>query len=208
MATTDVVPIARARRRTPGGAAAPPVDVAALEAELRRQLDGEVRFDAGSRALYATDGSKYRQVPFGVVTPRHKVDVLATVDVCRRFGAPILSRGGGTSLAGQCCNVAVVMDTSKYLHGILDLEVDGQRARVRPGTVLAVLRTAANRHDLTFGPDPSTHNHCTLGGMIGNNSCGVHSVLAGRTAENVEELEILTYDGLQMRVGATSPGQL
>jgi len=96
MATTDVVPIARARRRTTGGAAASPVDVAALEAELRRQLDGEVRFDAGSRALYATDGSNYRQVPIGVVIPRHKVDVLATVDVCRRFGAPILSRGGGT----------------------------------------------------------------------------------------------------------------
>jgi FAD/FMN-containing dehydrogenase/Fe-S oxidoreductase len=208
MATTDVVPIARARRRTTGGAAGEPVDVAALEAELRRQLDGEVRFDPGSRALYATDGSNYRQVPIGVVIPRHKVDVLATVDVCRRFGAPILSRGGGTSLAGQCCNVAVVMDTSKYLHGILELDVERRRARVLPGTVLDVLRDAANRYDLTFGPDPSTHNHCTLGGMIGNNSCGVHSVLAGRTAENVEELEVLTYDGLTLRVGPTPPDEL
>jgi FAD/FMN-containing dehydrogenase/Fe-S oxidoreductase len=207
MATTDVVPISRARRQTRGGAAAP-LDVRALEAELRRQLDGEVRFDDGSRALYATDGSNYRQVPIGVVIPRHKVDVLATVDVCRRFGAPVLSRGGGTSLAGQCCNVAVVMDTSKYLHGILALDAAAQRARVLPGTVLDVLRSAANQHDLTFGPDPSTHNHCTLGGMIGNNSCGVHSVLAGRTAENVHELEILTYDGLVMRVGATSPEEL
>src|SRR3954471_2346271 len=183
-------------------------DARRLESALRSRIDGEVRCDGGSRALYATDGSNYRQVPIGVVIPRHKVDVLATVDVCRRFGAPILSRGGGTSLAGQCCNVAVVMDTSKYLHGILELDVERQRARVLPGTVLDVLRTAANRHDLTFGPDPSTHNHCTLGGMIGNNSCGVHSVLAGRTAENVDELEIHTYDGLTLRVGATPPEEL
>src|SRR3954463_14387228 len=143
MATTDVVPISRARRRATGGAPASPVDVAALEAELRRQLDGEVRFDAGSRALYATDGSNYRQVPIGVVVPRHKADVMATIDVCRRFGAPVLSRGGGTSLAGQCCNVAVVMDMSKDLHGILALDVDQRRARVLPGTVLDVLRAAA-----------------------------------------------------------------
>src|SRR5690348_4964919 len=98
MATTDVVPIGRARRRTAPSSRAP-LDVAALEAELRRQLDGEVRFDGGSRALYATDGSNYRQVPIGVVVPRHKVDVMATIDVCRRFGAPVLSRGAGTSLA-------------------------------------------------------------------------------------------------------------
>jgi FAD/FMN-containing dehydrogenase/Fe-S oxidoreductase len=208
MASTDVVPISRARRRTLKGAEASPLDVAALEAELRRQLDGEVRFDGGSRALYATDGSNYRQVPIGVVIPRNKTDVMATIDVCRRFGAPVLSRGGGTSLAGQCCNVAVVMDMSKYLHGILALDVEQRRARVLPGTVLDVLRNAATPHDLTFGPDPSTHNHCTLGGMIGNNSCGVHSVLAGRTVENVEELEILTYDGLVMRVGATPPDEL
>src|SRR6185312_17370375 len=119
----------------------------------------------------------------GVVIPRHKADVLATIAACRDFGAPILSRGGGTSLAGQCCNFAVVMDMSKDLHGILELDATDRRARVLPGTVLDVLRGAANKHDLTFGPDPSTHNHCTLGGMIGNNSCGVHSVMAGRTSE-------------------------
>src|SRR5689334_21899285 len=175
MATTDVVPLARARRRSLGEGGAAPIDVAALEAELRRQLDGEVRFDGGSRALYATDGSNYRQVPIGVVIPRHKADVMAVIDVCRSLGAPVLSRGGGTSLAGQCCNVAVVMDMSKFFHGILELDVGRAQARVLPGTVLDVLRGAANQHDLTFGPDPSTHNHCTLGGMIGNNSCGVHS---------------------------------
>src|SRR3954465_10963513 len=99
-----------------------------LEKDLRKRLRGEVRFDGGSRALYATDGSNYRQVPIGVVVPRHKADVVATIDVCRQFGAPVLSRGGGTSLAGQCCNVAVVMDTSKYFHGILALDAAGQRA--------------------------------------------------------------------------------
>src|SRR5947207_12506165 len=155
-----------------------------LAADLRHAVRGEVRFDPGSRALYATDSSNYRQVPIGVVVPRDVDDVVAAVEVCRRHGAPVLSRGGGTSLAGQCCNVAVVLDMSKYLHGILELDVPGQRARVLPGTVLDVLRDAAKRRDLTFGPDPSTHNHCTLGGMIGNNSCGVHSVMAGRTVEN------------------------
>jgi FAD/FMN-containing dehydrogenase/Fe-S oxidoreductase len=203
----DVVPLSRLRGRPP--AAEPsPLDVEALAAALRREVDGEVRFDGGSRALYATDGSNYRQVPIGVVIPRHRVDVMATVAVCRRFGAPVLSRGGGTSLAGQCCNVAVVMDMSKVMHGILELDPRGRRARVLPGTVLDVLRDAANAHDLTFGPDPSTHNHCTLGGMIGNNSCGVHSVIAGRTVENVHELEVLTYDGFVMRVGPTSPDEL
>ncbi|HSS40097.1 MAG TPA: FAD-binding oxidoreductase, partial [Polyangia bacterium] len=204
--TPDVVPIARVKPRPAPRVGAP--DLAALADELRARVDGEVRFDPGSRALYATDGSNYRQVPMGVVIPRHKQDVLATISACRQFGAPILSRGGGTSLAGQCCNFAVVMDMSKYLHGVLHLDPAGRRARVLPGTVLDVLRGAANQHDLTFGPDPSTHNHCTLGGMIGNNSCGVHSVMAGRTAENVHELEIATYDGLVMRVGPTAPDEL
>src|SRR5437763_5014624 len=102
------------------------VNAEALASKLRRKIKGEVRFDAGSRALYATDGSNYRQLPIGVVVPRHKTDVLATLDVCRQFGAPILSRGGGTSLAGQCCNVAVVMDMSKYFHGVLELDPEGR----------------------------------------------------------------------------------
>lgn len=184
------------------------VDAAGLAAELRRQVRGEVRFDAGSRALYATDGSNYRQVPIGVVIPRDVDDVLATVATARRYGAPVLARGGGTSLAGQCCNVAVVLDMSKYLHHILALDPHGKRARVQPGVVLDNLRSAAEQHHLTFGPDPSTHNHCTLGGMIGNNSCGVHSVMAGKTEDNVEELEVLTYDGVRLRVGQTSEAEL
>ena len=183
-------------------------DAAALEAELKKSIAGEVRFDTGARALYATDASNYRQVPIGVVLPRGVDDVVKTVELARHFGAPILARGGGTSLAGQCCNVAVVLDMSKYMNRILDVDPDKQTARVEPGVVLDDLRNAAERYNLTFAPDPATHNHCTLGGMIGNNSCGVHSLMGGRTLENVDELRILTYDGFQMSVGATSETSL
>jgi FAD/FMN-containing dehydrogenase len=184
------------------------VDAEALAAELRRHVRGEVRFDEGSRALYATDGSNYRQVPIGVVLPQDIDDIMATMATARRYGAPVLARGGGTSLAGQCCNVAVVLDMSKYLHHILALDPDSKRARVQPGVVLDDLRNAAEQYHLTFGPDPSTHNHCTLGGMIGNNSCGVHSVMAGKTEDNVEELDVLTYDGVRLRVGQTSEAEM
>jgi FAD/FMN-containing dehydrogenase/Fe-S oxidoreductase len=184
------------------------VDAAGLAAALRRQIRGEVRFDQGSRALYATDGSNYRQVPIGVVLPHHVEDVIATVALAREFGAPILCRGGGTSLAGQCCNVAVVLDFSKYMAGILEIDPARRIARVQPGVILDHLRAAAERHHLTFGPDPATHSRCTLGGMIGNNSCGVHSVMAGKTDENIEELEILTYDGLRIKVGQTRDEEL
>ncbi len=179
-----------------------------LASELRAAIAGEVRFDAGSRALYSTDASNYRQVPIGVVVPRTIEDVVETVAVCRRHGAPVLARGGGTSLAGQCCNVAVVLDFTKHLRRIVELDPAARRARVEPGLVLDDLRDASEQHGLTFGPDPATHNHCTFGGMIGNNSCGVHSVMAGKTDANVEELEVLTYDGLRLRVGATSEEEL
>lgn len=175
-----------------------------LEAELRRTTQAEVRFDGGSRALYATDGSIYRQVPIGVVIPRSIDDVLATLAACRAHDAPVLMRGGGTSLAGQCCNVAVVIDCSKYLNGIVAIDAKHKRARVQPGCVLDDLRDAAEQHHLTFGPDPSTHAHNTLGGMVGNDSCGVHSVMAGRTVDNVHTLDIVTYDGVRMTVGPTS----
>jgi FAD/FMN-containing dehydrogenase/Fe-S oxidoreductase len=169
---------------------------------------GAVRFDSGHRALYSTDASNYRQVPIGVVFPLDPEDVEAAVAVCRRYGAPLLGRGGGTSLAGQGCNTAVVLDFSRHMRGILALDPEGRTARVLPGTILDDLRAAAAVHGLTFGPDPATHAWCTLGGMIGNNSCGTHSLTTGRTADNVEELEILTYDGLRLRVGATSEEEL
>jgi FAD/FMN-containing dehydrogenase/Fe-S oxidoreductase len=186
----------------------PPAAAHALEAALRRHVEGEVRFDDASRALYATDSSNYRQVPIGVVVPRSIDDVVETMRLCRAHGAPFLSRGGGTSLAGQCCNVAVVVDYSKHLNRLLELDPTARRARVQPGIILDELRDAAERHHLTFGPDPSTHDHNSLGGMIGNNSCGVHSVMAGRTADNVEALEVLTYDGLRLKVGPTSEAEL
>ncbi|MGC2194060.1 MAG: FAD-binding oxidoreductase, partial [Terriglobales bacterium] len=184
------------------------VDESALESALRARIAGEVRFDTSSRALYATDGSSYRQVPIGVVLPRSYEDVLATLATCREHGAPVLSRGGGTSLAGQCCNTAVILDFSKYLANILEIDPARRLARVQPGVILDHLRNAAEKHHLTFAPDPATHDRCTLGGMIGNNSCGVHSVMAGKTDDNIEALEILTYDGLRMNVGATTPEEL
>jgi FAD/FMN-containing dehydrogenase/Fe-S oxidoreductase len=173
-----------------------------LARELKGSLRGEVRFDSGSRALYATDASNYRQVPLGVVIPRDADDVVRAVEICRRHDAPVLARGGGTSLCGQCCNVAVVLDFSKYMNAILEIDPARKIARVQPGCVLDDLRSAAARHGLTFAPDPATHNHNTLGGMIGNNSCGPHSVMGGETTHNVIELEILTYGGRRMRVGA------
>lgn len=190
------------------------VDVEALIRDLSSKIQGEVRFDDGSRALYATDGSNYRQTPIGVVIPKTIQDVIDTIDICYRYKAPVLCRGGGTSLAGQCCNVAVILDFSKYLRQILEINPEKKLARVQPGCVLDNLRDAAEQYHLTFGPDPSTHNHNTLGGMIGNDSCGVHSVLAvfegegARTADNIEELEILTYDGFRFRVGKTSAEEL
>ena len=184
------------------------VDTAALVHELHTRIGGEVRFDDGSRALYATDGSNYRQVPIGVVIPRDVDDVVQTVAMCYRHGVPLLPRGGGTSLAGQCCNVAVVMDMSKYMHTIIELNPEQRIARVQPGLILDHLRNEAERYHLTFGPDPATHAWCTLGGMIGNNSCGTHSVMAGMMVDNIEEMEILTYDGVRMHVGATSDADL
>ncbi len=185
-----------------------------LARELRRAIRGEVRFDPGTRALYATDSSNYRQPPIGVVIPASREDVLAALEVCRHHGAPIFARGGGTSLAGQCCNAAICFDFSKYMNRVREIDTGRRLARVEPGTILDTLRGTSAPEGLTFGPDPSTHSHCTLGGMIGNNSCGVHSVMAQfagtgpRTSDNVEWLEIATYSGLTMRVGATSASEL
>ncbi len=179
-----------------------------LESLLKKTVRGEVRFDVSSRALYATDASNYRQVPIGLVIPRDADDVEATVAACRAVGAPILARGGGTSLSGQCCNVAVILDFSKYLNQIVALDPASKRARVEPGIVLDRVRDAAEVHHLTFAPDPATHSRCTIGGMIGNNSCGVHALLGGKTVDNVESLDILLYDGTKFSVGATSDEEL
>lgn len=179
-----------------------------LEARLKTTVRGEVRFDDASRALYSTDSSNYRQVPIGLVIPLNIDDVIATIAACREFGAAVLTRGGGTSVAGQTCNVAVVIDFSKYMHSVIDLDATTHRARVEPGIVLDALRLEAEKHELTFAPDPATHSRCTLGGMIGNNSCGVHALMGGKTVDNIESLDILLYDGTRMRVGRTTEEEL
>jgi FAD/FMN-containing dehydrogenase/Fe-S oxidoreductase len=189
---------------------APPADslLAQLAADLRPRISGEVRFDAGTRAAYAADHSMYRQPPIGVVIPRTLDDVIATVAVCRDHDVPILGRGCATSLAGQCCNTAVIIDFSKYLNRLIELNPGEKFAWVEPGIINDDLRRAAEHHNLTFAPDPATHAFCTLGGMIGNNSCGAHSVMGGKTSDNIDEMEILTYAGERMTVGPTSESDL
>jgi FAD/FMN-containing dehydrogenase/Fe-S oxidoreductase len=179
-----------------------------LEARLRAKLRGDVQFDPGSRALYATDASNYRQLPIGVIRPRDAADVEMALAECRALGAAVLPRGGGTSLAGQCANVAVVFDFSRYMTGLVSIDPAAKMAVVQPGIVLDRLRDAAEKFELTYGPDPATHSRCTLGGMIGNNSCGVHGLMAGKVVDNVESLDVALYDGTRMTVGKTSDAEL
>jgi FAD/FMN-containing dehydrogenase/Fe-S oxidoreductase len=179
-----------------------------LEIQLRAKIRGEVRFDAASKAAYSTDSSNYRHIPIGLVIPLDELDVINTVAICRRFDAPILSRGGGTSLAGQCCNAAVVLDFSKYMNKMGEVDPVARTVRVQPGIVLDRVREAAEKHELTFAPDPATHSRCTLGGMIGNNSCGVHALMGGKTVDNIESLDLLLYDGTRLTVGPTTEAEL
>ncbi|GAA0530206.1 lactate dehydrogenase [Saccharopolyspora subtropica] len=179
-----------------------------LAAELRAAVSGPARFDPGTRALYSTDASNYRQVPLGVVFPRSEDDVAATVAIARHHGVPITPRGAGTSIAGNACGPGIVLDCARHLNRILDIDPHHRLARVQPGVVLDSLRSAAARHGLTFGPDPSTHSRCTLGGMIGNNACGPHSVAWGKTVDNIHSLDVLLADGTRLLLGPTSPAEL
>lgn len=179
-----------------------------LEALLRKCVKGEVRFDLGSRALYASDSSNYRQLPVGVIFPRDAEDVASALAACRSVGAAVLPRGAGTSLAGQCANVAVVFDYSRHMQGLAGIDADARVATVEPGIILDTLRDATELHHLTYAPDPATHSRCTLGGMIGNNSCGVHGLLGGKVSDNVESLDLVLYDGTRMTVGRTSADEL
>lgn len=205
MHSPATIPILPAR---PTGSPAEPAAVATLQARLRAAVKGEVRFDAGSRAVYAADASNYRQVPIGVVVPTSVDDMVATLAVCHELDVPVLARGAGTSMCGQSVNVAVVIDTSKHVNRVLEVDPERRLALVEPGVVCDVLRDAAEEHALTYAPDPATHSRCTLGGMIGNNSCGPHSVMSGKTEENIQELEVLTYDGARFWVGPTSEEEL
>jgi FAD/FMN-containing dehydrogenase/Fe-S oxidoreductase len=215
MATQTTIP-ARVDTRFRGGmAAAASVDVRSLRLSLERELEGEVRFDAGSKALYATDASNYRQVPLGVVIPKTLDDVVATHRICHEHGAPVLPRGGGTSLSGETVNFAVVIDFSKYLTEIGDADAQTQTVVCQPGVINEQLNEKTGQQiGMIFGPDPSTHSRCTIGGNLGNNSCGIHSVqsqLYGpgpRTSDSVEALEIVTYDGERFWVGVGEEDQL
>jgi FAD/FMN-containing dehydrogenase/Fe-S oxidoreductase len=180
------------------------IDAAALERDLRARVDGEVRFDAGSRGAYSTDASNYRQVPIGVVVPRTVEAAVAAVEVCRDHGAPLLSRGGGTSLAGECTNTAVVLDFSKYCTRLVSVDPDARTCVVEPGIVLDELNRQLAPHGLEFGPEPATHDHCTIGGMIGNNSCGATAQRTGKVVDNVVSLDVVLPDGTRLTVGRTS----
>ncbi len=190
--------------RIAAAAAAGDLDTSGLRTALAEQVDGEVRFDAGSRAAYAHDGSNYRQVPIGVVVPRSVDAAVTAIAVCRQAGAPVLSRGGGTSLAGQCCNEAVVIDWTKYCHRLMSVDPAAKTAIVEPGAALDKVNDQLVDHRLMVGPKPSTHVSCTIGGMIGNNSCGSTAQAYGKMADSVRRLEILTYHGLRTWVGETS----
>ncbi|MEV7810208.1 FAD-binding and (Fe-S)-binding domain-containing protein [Streptomyces flaveolus] len=184
-----------------GGAGAARADVAELAGALREAVRGEVGFDATARALVTMDASNYRRVPLGVVAPRDADDVAAVLEVCRARGVPVVARGGGTSIAGQATGTGVVLDFTRHMTGLLELDPGSRTAVVQPGLVLDRLQEAAAPHGLRFGPDPSTHSRCTLGGMIGNNSCGSHSVAWGTTADSVRELSVITARGRRLRLG-------
>ncbi|MGP3687725.1 FAD-binding and (Fe-S)-binding domain-containing protein [Streptomyces sp. IBSNAI002] len=177
-----------------------------LERTLRAELRGEVDFGAAARALMTMDASNYRRVPVGVVAPRDADDVAAALGVCAAAGVPVVPRGGGTSIAGQATGVGVVLDLTRHMNGLLSVDPAARLAVVQPGLVLDRLRDAVRPHGLTFGPDPSTHSRCTLGGMIGNNACGAHSVAWGTTADNVAELAVTAYGGAAHRIGTGWPG--
>ena len=164
-------------------------------------------FDAASRALYATDASNYRRVPIGVINPRHEGDVARILELARENHLPILPRGAGTALAGQTTNTAIVLDFSRYMNHVIAIDPDQRTATVEPGLVQSHLDAALAPHGFFFAPDPATKDRCTLGGMIGNNSCGAHSAAYGKTVDNVVSLDAMLYDGTRLELGAGGEGE-
>ena len=175
-----------------------------LEVRLNIDIEGRCDFSDAGIALYTSDASNYRQVPLGVVFPKTIDDIITTTSICRELKLPVLMRGAGTSQNGQTVNEAIILDCSQHMNRVLDIDIEKRTALVEPGIVCDALKSHAEQHGLTWGPDPATHSRCTLGGMIGNNSCGPRSMLAGKTVENVLELEILTADGARFWVGPTT----
>ncbi len=182
--------------------------LAAFKEKLSLSIEGDVRFDRGTVAIYSHDASNYRQVPVGVVMPRHEGDVIAALLLSRENSVPILARGGGTSLGGQATGAALVLDFSKYMNRVTAIDAGRRRVSAQPGVVQNALNAALAPHGLFFAPDPSTKDRCTIGGMIGNNSCGAHSAAYGKTVDNLESLEVLLYDGTRLALGATGDAEL
>lgn len=179
------------------------VEAVSLQRELDAALPGKVRTDRTACAAYASDASIYRRVPLAIVEPEDAADVALVVRAAADAGVAVTARGGGTSVAGNAIGSGVVLDFSRRMDRILDIDPQARTARVQPGVVLDDLRAAAAVHGLTFAPDPSTHSRCTIGGMIGNNACGAHSVVWGTTADNVVELRMIRADGSPLTATAT-----
>ncbi|HXN87445.1 MAG TPA: FAD-binding oxidoreductase, partial [Candidatus Binataceae bacterium] len=177
---------------------------ATFREKLVMSIEGEVRFDRGTIAVYSHDASNYRQVPLGVVIPRHEEDVIATVALARDNRIPILARGGGTALGGQATGAALLLDFSKYMNRVIAIDSERKLATVQPGVIQSALNAELAQHGLFFAPDPSTKDRCTIGGMIGNNSCGAHSAAYGKTVDNLDSMEVLLYDGTRLKIGPTS----
>ncbi|MFF1513493.1 FAD-binding and (Fe-S)-binding domain-containing protein [Streptomyces sp. NPDC058305] len=192
--------------RPPGTSPDAPEATPDLRAALTRAVRGDVAFDTTARALTTMDASNYRRVPLGVVSPYDADDIAATLAVCRDHAIPVVPRGGGTSIAGQATGTGIVLDLTRHMNRVLDLDPTTRTARVQPGTVLDRLQETAAPHGLRFGPDPSTHSRCTLGGMIGNNSCGTHSVAWGTTADNVHTLTVIDSTGRTAHLGRHGAG--
>src|SRR4026208_1558115 len=179
-----------------------------IEAELKKRIEGDIRFDRYTRMLYSTDASIYQIEPMGVVVPRHKGDVQAVIEVANKLGVTVLPRGGGTSLAAQATGHSIVLDFSKYMQNVLEVNKEELWCRVQPGLVQDELNAHVRGMGLQFGPDTSTSNRATIGGMIGNNSAGAHSLTYGKTLDHVIELTILLADGSEVVLKDLAPDEV
>ena len=184
------------------------IDGGTLHADLEQRIEGEVRFDRVSRALYSTDASVYQIEPLGVVVPRSREDLIRLVHICAQHRCPLTMRGGGTSQSGQAIGRGLIADTSKYLHRILQLNIAERWVRVEPGVVLDELNAHLRLHGVRFAPDISTASRATIGGMMANNSSGTRSVLYGKTIDHVLGQEVVLSDGSIVDFAPLTPGEL
>jgi FAD/FMN-containing dehydrogenase len=169
--------------------------------ELRKHFTGDIRTDAATRTLYSTDASIYQIEPLGAAIPKTQDDLIAAVELAAKYKIPILPRGSGSSLAGQAVGHALILDCSRYLDKIVGIDPEGRTAKVEPGVILATLNRAAAKHGLTFGPDPASAERATMGGVIGNNATGAHSILYGMTADHLLAADVILSDGSLATLG-------